>query len=307
MGNELPDGIYAASLTPLCKDLSIDHAAYAEHVRWLLEHGCDGVALMGTTGEATSFSVAERQEALERLLAVGLSHRRLMVGTGCAALPDTIALTGHAVKCGISSVLTLPPFYYKNPSDDGLFAAYDRLIQAVGDAGLRIYLYHFPQMSAVPFSNALIERLVTAYPDTIVGLKDSSGDLQHMLDVVKRFPGLRFLAGTERYLVEVLCAGGSGCISATVNITCSLTQTLYRKWPTEDMSTLLQKIIGIRQVIEALPVIPALKSIMAQLMGRSAWQFVRPPHVPLGSANEKALECVVQHVAPSLGHEQLNA
>ena len=303
MDNELPDGIYAASLTPLRKDQSIDHAAYAEHVRWLLQHGCDGVALMGTTGEATSFSVAERQEALERLLADGFSHGRLMVGTGCAALPDTIALTGHALHCGIAHVLTLPPFYYKNPSDDGLFAAFDQLIQAVGDARLRVYLYHFPQMSAVPFSNALIERLVTAYPDTIAGLKDSSGDLKHMLEVVRLFPGLRFLAGTERYLVEVLRAGGAGCISASVNITCSLTHMLYRMWPTGDTSALLQTIIGIRQVIEALPVIPALKFIMAQLTGRSAWQNVRPPHVPLGSVGEKTLERVAQQVAPSLRHE----
>ncbi len=294
------DGVYAASLTPLRGDLSIDHAAYAKHAHWLLQHGCDGLAVMGTTGEATSFSIAERQEALERLLIEGLPPARLMVGTGCAALPDTIALTRHARANGVNAVLTLPPFYYKSPSDDGLFAAFDQLIQAVGDTRLKVYLYHFPQMSAVPFSNALIERLLTAYPDTIAGMKDSSGDVHHMLEVIAQFPRLRLFAGTEQYLVDVLRAGGAGCISATINITCRLTQKLYRQWSGGGTFMLQQQITGIRRTVETLPVIPALKCVMAQLTKQTAWQHVRPPHVPLNRAGTEFLQKITQQVAQSL-------
>ena len=300
MTNELPDGIYAASLTPLRADWAIDHAAYAYHARWLLRHGCDGVALMGTTGEATSFSVAERQEALERILDGGVPANRLMVGTGCAAVEDTIALTRHAIQCGIRHVLVLPPYYYKNFSDDGLFAAFDQLVDAVGDSSLRIYLYHFPQMTAVPFSNELLERLLSAHPAQIAGMKDSSGDLAHMLEVVRNYPSLRFFAGTEALLTDVLDAGAKGCISATVNITCSLTQALYRKKFGEDSSQLLQQIVGIRQTVESLPVIPALKAVMGQLSAQSDWKYVRPPFVPLGAHHDATAHSLALQVAQSL-------
>ena len=302
MDYQIPDGIYAASLTPLNADQSICHKAFAQHVQWLLSHGCDGVVLMGTTGEATSFSVSERQAAIERLLSSGLPRDRLMVGTGCAAVSDTIALTRHALACGIKHVLTLPPFYYKKPSNDGLYAAFDQQIQVAGDADLRIYLYHFPQMSAVPLSNALIARLRAAYPRCIAGFKDSSGDLRHMLAVMAEFPGLRFFAGTEQFLLPVLEAGGSGCISATINITCSLAQRLYRHGHGTGSSALLEEITGIRRAVEAHPVIPGLKSIMAQLSREPKWRQVRPPHMPLGAAGARALAPVAMQVARSLRH-----
>jgi len=293
-------GIYAASLTPLRDDLTIDHAAYAAHVRWLFQHGCDGVVLMGTTGEATSFGIAERQEALERILAAGLPAGRLMVGTGCAALSDTVALTRHALASGLTSVLVLPPFYYKNPSEDGLFASIDLLAQRVGDARLQIYLYHFPQMSAVPFSNALIERLIVTYPKTVVGLKDSSGDLSHMQDVLGHFPGFRLFAGTERYLLEVLRKGGAGCISATVNVTCRLVRAVYQGRQTGVDPAALQQMKTLRGALESRPVIPTLKWIMSQLTGRTGWQNVLPPHIPMQAADAADLAAVVQQVARSL-------
>jgi 4-hydroxy-tetrahydrodipicolinate synthase len=139
----LPNGVFAAALTPLRDDLSVDHEAFAEHCRWLLANGCNGVAPMGTTGEANSFSVAERIEALDRLIDADIPPSRLLVGTGCCAIPDTVALTRHAVALGTGGVLALPPFYYKNVSDDGLYAAFDQVIQRVGDRRLKLYLYHF--------------------------------------------------------------------------------------------------------------------------------------------------------------------
>ena len=296
----IPDGVYAASLTPLDSSLAIDHGAYARHARWLLRNGCDGLALMGTTGEATSFSVGERQEALEQLLASGVPSDRIMVGTGCAATTDTIALTRHALQCGVDHVLMLPPFYFKEPSDDGLFAAFSQVVQAVGDARLRVFLYHFPRMSAVPISHALIERLIEAYPTAIAGVKDSSGDLGHMKSVMQSFPELRFFAGTEEYLVDVLRAGGTGCISATVNITCRLTGNLYAHWQKGENGRLLERIVAIRKEVESGPVIPGLKRIMAELTQEPAWRFVRPPHVPLGEAGAHNLAGVVREVDQTL-------
>ncbi|HMB92887.1 MAG TPA: dihydrodipicolinate synthase family protein, partial [Rhodothermales bacterium] len=142
----LPDGVYAACLTPLHDDLRIDHETLAGHARWLLTNGCDGLILLGTTGEANSFSIAERMALLEGIIEAGLPPSRLMVGTGCCAVPDTVALTKHAMAHGVGGVLMLPPFYYKQASDDGIFAAFEQVIQQVGEATLQVYLYHFPRM-----------------------------------------------------------------------------------------------------------------------------------------------------------------
>ena len=163
-------GVFAAVLTPQTADLSPDHDALAKHCRWLLDNGCDGLAVLGTTGEGNAFSVDERIAILEGLAEAGIAGETLLPGTGCCALSDTVRLTRRAVELGVAGVLVLPPFYYKNVSDEGLFAAYAEVIERIGDSRLKVYLYHFPQMSAVPLSLALIERLIKAYPDTVVGM-----------------------------------------------------------------------------------------------------------------------------------------
>ncbi|MCH6560196.1 dihydrodipicolinate synthase family protein, partial [candidate division KSB1 bacterium] len=158
--HKLPRGIFAASLTPLKSSLSIDTELMLEHCHYLLQNGCDGLVIFGTTGEANSFSVRERIELLDVLLAGGLPPHKLLVGTGCCALPDSVELTQHAVKNSVGGVLVLPPFYYKNISDDGIFNAFDRLIHQVNDDRLRVYLYHFPKMSVISFSHSIIQRMV---------------------------------------------------------------------------------------------------------------------------------------------------
>lgn len=279
---EFPGAVVPAVLTPVHADLSIDHDAFAEHCRWLLAHGCDGLAPMGTTGEANSFSVAERTEALERLVAAGIPAARMIVGVGCCAIPDTVALARHAVGLGVGGVLALPPFYYKNVSDDGLYAAYDQVIQRVGNAGLKLYLYHFPQMSGVPLSRALVARLHERYPDTVVGLKDSSGDWDNMKALCERLPGFRVYAGTERYLLAVLRAGGAGTISSTVNVTCALAAEVYAQRDSARADALQERLTTVRDAIERRPpAIPALKRLVAERTGHSGWRHVRPPHLPL--------------------------
>ena len=285
----LPKGVYAACLTPQHENLSVDHAALAEHGRWLLDNGCDGLVLMGTTGEANSFGVVERMDMLDAVLEAGIPAERLMVGTGCCAVPDSVTLTRHAVARGVGGVLMLPPFYYKNVRDEGVFAAFDQVIQQVGEAGLQIYLYHFPQMTAVPFTNELIARLLDAYPETIAGMKDSSGDWMHMKSTVAAFPGFRVFAGTERYLLDILKAGGGGCITATTNVTCPLAGEVFARWKGDDARVLQHRLTELRAAIEAYPMIPALKRIMAARTGREVWLNMRPPQAPLGEDEAAAL------------------
>lgn len=284
----LPGGVFAANLTPLASDLSIDHDALVAHVQWLLRSGCSGIALFGTTGEATSFSVAERMAGLDALIEAGVDAQKMLVGTGCCALPDSVALTRHALSHGVGGMLMLPPFYYKGVSDEGLFAAFDQVIQQVGEEGLEIYLYHFPKMSQVPFSHALIERLLNCYPKTIVGMKDSSGDFKHMQSIREAFPGFRLFAGTERYLLDVLKIGGVGCISATANVTCTLAGQVYANWQKDEAIDLQEHLTQVRHTIEQYPAIPALKNLMATWREDTDWAFMRPPlaALPAGEAQQ---------------------
>lgn len=286
---QLPDGVYAAVLTPLRSDLSIDHEAFAEHCRWLLANGCNGLAPMGTTGEANSFSVAERIDALDRLIDAGIPPALLLVGTGCCAIPDTVALTRHAVALGVGGVLTLPPFYYKNVNDDGVHAAFDRVIQHVGDSTLKLYLYHIPQMSGVALSHALIRRLHEKYPNTVVGMKDSSGDWENMKRTCETMPDFRVYAGTERFLLPILRLGGAGCISATTNVTCQLAAQVYAQRTSTDAEGLQKLLTAGRDVMEKYPVIAALKHLTAQRTGHLSWSTVRPPQLALGSERAAAL------------------
>ena len=183
-------GVWCPVLTPVDQDLRPDVARFVTHAHWLLDEGCHGLVVFGTTGEANSFSVEERIEFLEAILDARLRRDRMLVGTGCCALTDTVRLTRHALALGITGVLALPPFYYKNLSDEALFGSFDQVIQRVGDASFDLYLYHFPSLSGVPITPGLLERLGAAYPEILAGVKDSSGDWNNTRLLIERFPGL---------------------------------------------------------------------------------------------------------------------
>lgn len=289
MTDSKPRGVYVAALTPVKADLSPDTAAFVAHCRWLLDQGANGLAVLGTTGEANSFSVDERLALLDALADGGIPGHTLLPGTGNCAIPDTVTLTRKALEVGSAGVVMLPPFYYKNVSDDGLYAAYDQVIQKVGDSRLRIYFYHFPQMSAVPISHDLIERLLKAYPGTIAGIKDSSGNLDNMLEMCRRFPGFGVFAGSEQFLLPVLRAGGAGCISATANVTIAGCVDVYRNAEAADIESRQQALTRQRLAIQSKVLIPALKRIMARATGSDAWNAVRPPNVPLSQADAAEL------------------
>jgi 4-hydroxy-tetrahydrodipicolinate synthase len=284
-------GILSPALTAFTDRLEIDAERTVDHFRWLLGRGCDALVVFGTTSEANSLSVAERTTFLEHAVAAGIDPEKLLPGTGCCSLPDSLALTKHAVGLGCPGVLMLPPFYYKAVSDEGMFGYFANLIERVGDERLRIYLYHIPPISQVPISLTVIERLTTEFPSIVVGIKDSSGDWGHTRQLLERFApaGFRVFPGSELHLLRGLRAGGKGCISAFANINPALLQKVFQNWQGPEADTLQQETERQGRTLRKYPVIPALKAILAKFRNDPKWENVRPPFVPLSSAQREAL------------------
>ncbi len=283
-----PTGVFAASLTPMTADLAPDLDRVVAHNRWLLANGCDGVAPLGTTGEANSLSVDERLAILDALAEAGITGNQLIAGVGCCAFPDTVTLTQRALANGAGGVLMLPPFYYKGPSEDGLFAAYANIVERVGDPALQIYLYNFPQQVGFELPISLVARLHEAFPDTIVGMKDSSGDWPRMEQILTELPTFHLLPGSEEFLVPALRLGSVGCISATVNISAPFAGETYRHWQDADADARQAHLTRLRGAFAGMPVVPAMKAYLAQHWGDEAWANVRPPFQP-ASAEDLAL------------------
>jgi len=284
-------GVLAPVLTPFNADLSPDAQRLARFCRWLLTHGCAAVAPFGTTSEANSLSVDERERLLDTILEDGVPAGRLLPGTGACALTDAVRLTTQAVRHGCAGVLMLPPFYYKAVSDDGFFRFFAEVIERVGDARLRVYLYHFPPVAHVGFTVNLVERLLRAYPRIVAGMKDSSGDFGNtktMLDAFAR-GGFDVFVGSERFLLAGMREGGAGCISATANVNAAAIDRLYQAWRSPEAERLQAEVDAVRGAVEKLPLIPALKAIVAQYAADPGWLTVRPPFVDLAPEQRDAL------------------
>lgn len=291
MSSSLPNGVIVASLTPLDDEGRPDGSALAQHVESLFDRGCDGALLFGTTGEGLSFTAQERGSALDEVLDAGIPPHKLLVGTGALALPDAIELTAHATRNGVGGVLVLPPFHFKNVTNGGLVATYDHIIQAVGADALRLYFYHYPQLTGVPIPFPVIERLKERYPKQIAGIKDSSDEWDHQDALCASFPDLQVFAGTERHLTPLLRAGGAGCISATVNITAPLAQQAVRDWKNNaQVASAQSTLTELRTRLSQFPTIPALKQLLAWRHNRPSWRAVRPPLAPLDEDEEARLE-----------------
>ena len=289
------EGLWAPALTPLDENLNPDAGRFYTHLKRLLDGGCHGVAVFGTTGEATSFSVEERESLLEAVVATGIPAERLMVGTGCAALTDTVRLTQHALGLGCKRVLMLPPFYYKGVSDDGLYAAYDETVQRVGDWSLQIYFYHFPKLSAVPITHGVIERLLARYPLTFKGLKDSSGDAGSCAAYIKAFPDLAVFPGTETLMLDMLEKGAAGCITATANVNAPAIRAVWDAFKAGDgqKQSLQDDITALRQALQVNPMIPVMKTILANARNNPDWRHVRPPLTQLSDGQVAELEAAL--------------
>jgi 4-hydroxy-tetrahydrodipicolinate synthase len=290
MTNRL-SGVLAPVLTPFGPDLSPDPRRFTRHCRWLLSQGCAGLAVFGTTSEANSLSVEEREALLSELLAGGVDAAKLLPGTGCCAITDTVRLTRAAVRAGCAGVLMLPPFYYKGVSEEGLFRAFAEVIERVGDSRLRVYLYHIPPVAQVGFSVKLVERLVSAFPRTIAGMKDSSGDWNNTKAMLDAFAssGFDVFAGSERFLLANLRNGGVGCITATANVNPAAIARLFHEWHSPTADQMQEALNAVRGAVEKYPVIPALKAILAHHSGDASWRAPRPPLVELPAPQAEAL------------------
>ena len=258
-----------------------------QHCRDLLSEGCDGIALLGTTGEANSFSGAERKALLERAVEGGIAPSRLLPGTGVPALTETVDLTRHALSLGVSTVVMLPPFYYKDVTDDGLYASYSEVVQRVADSRLKVVLYHIPQMSHQPIPHAVIARLRAQYPSTIVGIKDSSGDFANMTALIEKFEGFAVLAGADPLLLPLLKKGGAGCITATSNLVARDLAYVFRHFNDGDaaLEAAQDRIVKARERASLFPQIASLKTLLADKTGHAEWRRLRPPLLPLAQEN----------------------
>lgn len=283
-------GVIAAAATPVNSDLSIDLDHLTRHCAWLLgEGGCDGINLLGTTGEATSFSTEQRLAAMRAVARAGLPLDRFMVGTGAAALDDAVRLSAEAKTLGFAGALLLPPFYYKGIDAEALAAYVDAVIGRVGAEGLRLYLYHFPANSGVPYTPEAVARLRDTHPDVVVGLKDSSGDLDYSAGLVRRLPGFAVFPSAEASLGRAADLGFAGCISATANVTGPFAQA---GWSGKDASAKaagLAAAVEIRAAIAKFPLVAAVKATLGLLTGDDGWRRTMPPLSDLTSDETASL------------------
>jgi len=295
-------GVLSPVLTPFTKDLKPDSKRLVELCHWLSSQNV-ALVLFGTTSEANSLSLVEKISLLDDLVEAGINPSLLMPGTGCCSLTETVQLTSHAVKLGCKGTLMLPPFFYKDISDDGLLRSYAETIERVGNSALKIYLYHIPPVSGVSISLDLIERLIIRYPNVIAGVKDSSGNWDNTQSILERqWDDFRVFAGSERFLLQTMRAGGTGCISATANINPNAIYNLYKEWKSDRADNLQEQLNQVRTVLESYPMIPALKSVISYYSNHPDWTIVRPPFISLEKETQKEL---IQKLK-SLGFAMLN-
>lgn len=286
-------GLLVPVATPFRADLSPDTEALVTHCQWLLDQGADGLALFGTTSEANSLGLDERMELLEAVVAAGIPSARLMPGTGTCALPDSVRLTAHAVGLGCGGVLMLPPFYYKGVGEPGLIAYFSELVERVGDGRLRLYLYHIPPVAQVGIPLALLGELAARYPGTLAGIKDSSGDWEHTARLLAEYPELAIFPGSEAFLLDGLRHGGAGCITATGNVNPAGIRAVFTHWESDQADALQARAGAVRSAVQAHPMIPAVKAILAWIHDDTGWRTVRPPLQELDRAVDPVLRSAV--------------
>ena len=296
-------GVLAPVVTPFKADLSPDRERFIKYCRWLLSQNC-GLAPFGTTSEANSLSKDERTSLLDALVAAGVDPSRMMPGTGCCSITETVELTVHAVKHDCAGVLMLPPFYYKNVSEEGLYGYFSDVVQRVGDARLRIYLYHIPSIAIVGVTPRLVERLLKAYPKAIAGMKDSSGDWNNTKTFLDAFAGIGFdvFVGSESFLLANMRNSGAGTISATANVNPAAIYELYAErtrnqtpdigHQTSELEAQQARLNVVREIFSSRKfpsMIAAVKQAIAIYANDPEWARMRPPLVELTTEQAELL------------------
>lgn len=274
-------GIWPPAATPFREDLSVDTDRYVAFCHELLRDGAHGLAVLGTTSEANSLDFDERKNLLEKLVASGVNAAQLLPGTGAPSFGDAVKLTRHAADLGVKGSLLLPPFYYKGVSDQGLFEFVSEVIKRVNSKRLQIYLYNFPQQTGIVWSPELIAKLREAFPETVVGIKDSSGEANYLNTLLEKFPGFAIFPSSESLMVDALGRGAAGCISATANTHVKEIRALYDRWRSPEAAQMNQRASAIRQLIASYPLIAAVKATLADQHKHRGWHRLRPPLTPL--------------------------
>lgn len=290
-------GVLSPVVTPFTRSLEPDAERLTAQCQWLIDSNV-GLAVFGTNSEANSLSMGEKRHLLDHLVAAGLPAAKMMPGTGACSLTDAVELTNAAVAHDCAGVLMLPPFYYKGVSDEGLFSFYSELIQKVGNSKLRVYLYHIPQVSNVPITFNLIEKLLKEYPDTIAGIKDSSGDWENTRGMLENFQpqGFDVFSGSETFLLATLKAGGAGCISATANVNPAAIAHLAEHYEDNNASELQTQLDAVRDQFQGYVMIAGMKAVIAHHKNDPDWVTVRPPLTDLTAAEQKTLVAALDEV-----------
>lgn len=299
--SDLMSGVLSPVITPFKDNLEPDSEKLVSHCRWLLDNNV-GLAVFGTNSEGNSLATEEKIDLLEMLVEAGLPPDRMMPGTGCCALPDTLALTSKAVELGCGGVLMLPPFYYKNITDDGLYRSFAEVIERIGDDRLRVYLYHIPPVAQVPVTLSVIERLLKEYPGTVVGIKDSSGDWENTKTLLDQFGDEKFhvFPGSETFLLKGMRHGGAGCISATANVNPKAIAHLAATWHQDDAEEQQANLDRVRSVFQGYVMIPAMKAAVAYYSNTMSWRNVRPPLDPFGDTQARSIISTLKTIGFSI-------
>lgn len=284
-------GLWPALLMPVSASGELDTARAIAHAQRLLAAGCDGVTLFGTTGEGPAFTVAERKALLESMLGSGIRADQIIVTITALALGDAIELGRHAVRLGIHRQMLMPPFYFNQPRDAGIIEAVSQVVRGIGDDGLKLLLYHFPAMSTFGFSHPVIAELVRRHPGQVMGVKDSSGDLDHSLALVKAFPALSILVGAEPHVAPVMRVGGSGSINGLANLAPGLMRRVMAA-PAEVSAAdeqLMTALLGLLSIRPNMPFVGAYKAVLAEQTGDDVWLNMRAPLSPLDNPEAQAV------------------
>jgi 4-hydroxy-tetrahydrodipicolinate synthase len=284
-------GLWCATLTPLDRNGAIDTGRFARHVHDLLARGVEGVAPFGTTGEGPSFSTVERQAGLDALLAASVPASKIVASTGAASISDSVALTRHALANGVTRCLVLPPFFFKDVSDEAVFAYFARLVETVADTRLRLYLYHIPQFSGVPIRPDVVARLAAALPSVIGGGKDSAGDWSNTAALLAKAPQLDILVGHEPHLPRLMREGGAGTICGVANVYPEVVADLLAPGAGAAADA---RIAAFLDILFRHPFLPALKAIRAAQLGDDAWRALRPPWLTLPAAARDELATALE-------------
>jgi len=280
-----PAGIWAAALTPVDCNLQPDADRAVAYYRDLLRDGCDGIAMLGTTGEAMSLGADQRMAFMEAVAGRGLPLERTIVGTGAACLDDAAALTRAAFELGFAAALVMPPFFYRDATDDGIVRFFDELFARTPPPDGGVILYHFPRMSGIAFHADVVDRLIDEFPGAIVGMKDSANDPALRSEVLARHPDLAVFPGSESHLLDAKAAGAAGCISGSV----CLWPRLAREVFTGEDQALAQRLSECRAALDGLPLIAAVRYLTARARNDQSWALPLPPLLPLDEERGAAL------------------